>query len=90
MPSYKVILFRSDDDTTQQQYLNIQASAISNALPDVEIEQAVASDVRFKRFSPKAPRCPALVLLKDGARVRARHAKISHDEAVAWVREVTG
>lgn len=90
MPSYKVLLFSGVDDTMQQQYMNLQGEAITNALPHVEIEQALSNDSRFRKLSKKAPRTPALVLLKDGARVRARHSKISHDEAVRWVREATG
>jgi hypothetical protein len=87
MPSYKVVLF---SDSIHQQYMIDQELAINNALPQVTTEQATHEDARLALYSTIPTRMPALLVLKDGARLQIRHAKRGHDEIVTWIKSIVG
>jgi hypothetical protein len=87
MPSYKVVLF---SDSIHQQYMINQEQAINLALPQVATEQATHEDARLALYSTTPNRVPALLVLKDGARMQVKHAKRSHEEIVAWIQSIVG
>lgn len=87
MPTYKCVLF---SDSIHQQYMIDQELAINNAIPQVATEQATHEDARLALFSTTPTRMPALLILKDGARMQIKHAKRSHEEIVAWIQSIVG
>ena len=89
MPTYKVVLFHSISDIPQQQYMNEQKRAIQNSISNLEVEVADSTDFRLALYSSIPNRMPAVLILKDGARMQIKHAKLGHPEAVNWIRAVT-
>ena len=87
MPNYKVVLF---SDSIHQQYMIDQELAINDALPEVSTEQADYTDSRLALYSPTPTRMPALLVLKDGARMQIKHAKRTHEEIVTWIQSIVG
>ena len=87
MPNYKVVLF---SDSIHQQYMIDQELAINDALPQVATEQATHEDARLSLYSATPTRVPALLVLKDGARMQIKHAKRGHEEIVNWIKSIVG
>jgi len=87
MPTYKCVLF---SDSIHQQYMIDQELAINLALPQVEVEQATHEDSRLSLYSTTPTRMPALLVLKDGARLQIKHAKRGHSEIVTWIQSIVG
>lgn len=81
MPNYKVVLFT---DSIHQSYMTSQKEAIKKALPDVTIELVDHTDSRLALFTT-SQRVPCIMILKDDARMDAKHAKLSHADATNWV-----
>lgn len=82
MPNYKVVLFT---DSIHQQYMTEQQEAMKKAFPTITIELVDHTDSRFALYGARQ-RIPCIMTFKDDARMRSRHAKFQHDEAIAWVR----
>jgi hypothetical protein len=87
MAQYKVVLF---SDSISQQYMTEQQEAINNALPTLETELANSDDARLALYSTTPTRMPAILILKDNARMQIRHAKLSHTDAINWISARTG
>ena len=85
MPTYKCVLF---SDSIHQQYMIDQELAINLAIPQVATEQATHEDARLALYSTTPTRMPALLILKDGAKMQTQHAKRSHEEIVAWIQSI--
>ena len=75
-------------DSIHQQYMIDQEQAINNAIPQVATEQATHEDARLALYSTTPTRMPALLILKDGARMQIKHAKRSHEEIVTWIQSI--
>ena len=75
-------------DSIHQQYMIDQELAINLAIPQVATEQATHEDARLALYSTTPTRMPALLILKDGARMQIKHAKRSHEEIVAWIQSI--
>ena len=77
-------------DSIHQQYMIDQELAINLAIPQVATEQATHEDARLALYSTTPTRMPALLILKDGAKMQTKHAKRSHEEIVAWIQSIVG
>ena len=76
-------------DSIHQQYMIDQELAINLAIPQVATEQATHEDARLALYSTTPARMPALLILKDGAKMQIKHAKRSHEEIVAWIQSIS-
>jgi len=77
-------------DSIHQQYMIDQELAINLAIPQVATEQATHEDARLALYSTTPTRMPALLILKDGAKMQTKHAKRSHEEIVTWIQSIVG
>ena len=86
MSTYSVLIFT---DSVHKQYMTEQQKAIDNAISKVTSELVNHTDSRHAHFSTKQ-RVPCVMIFKDGARMQAKHSKISHDEMINWIKGVVG
>lgn len=90
MATYNVVLFADESDSTQQEYMTQQGQAITNAFSHVTVENVNSDDSRLNLYGKYADRVPAIIIFKNGGRMKARHAKLQHNEAVEWIRPYVG
>jgi hypothetical protein len=76
-------------DSVTQQYMIEQEQAINLALPEVTTEQANSDDARLALYSTTPTRMPALLILKDNAKMQIKHTKRSHEEIVTWIQSIS-
>jgi hypothetical protein len=81
MPNYKVVLFT---DSINLQYMIEQKQAINNSLPDLAVEVVDYTDFRLALYSTNQ-RVPCIMIFKDESRMRSRHAKLSHTDAITFI-----
>lgn len=86
MPTYKVVLFYDISNSTQQQYMKEQQQAIKNSLPEISVDLTDSNDSRLSLYGKYPDRTPCILILKDGARMQAKHSKLQHSEAINWIR----
>jgi len=85
MATYSVVLFYAESDDTQQQYMTEQQSAIQKAHPTLSVEVVSSTDSRLSLYGKYPERTPCILILKNGARMQAKHAKLQHTEAINWI-----
>jgi len=88
MATYSVVLFYAESDDTQQQYMTEQQSAIQKAHPALSVEVVSSTDSRLSLYGKYPDRTPCILILKNGARMQARHSKLSHTEATTWITSI--
>lgn len=81
----KLVAFTPESATSLTEYVKIQLNAISNAFPELEVEQANELDSRMQ-YAWYPDRFPAFIIFAEpGVRLAALHAKIGSDELIDWI-----
>lgn len=90
MASYSIVLFHSLNQATEKKYNEILKVAIENSISDLQVDLSNSTDSRLQKYAKKGPRCPCMIIFKDGHKVTSRHGKYNDAEVINWIKNVIG
>lgn len=87
--TFKVIIVVDSSNSQQQIYMNKQLLAIKKELPSVPVEIQNESFSLFQQHAKHHNRVPCYMIFKNDMYKTCKHAKLSNDQAINWVRRMT-
>ena len=90
MATYNIVLFHNLNQPIEQKYNENLQIVLKSSFPDLQIDLSNSTDTRLLKYSRKGPRCPCIMIFKDGYKVTTRHGKLDDQVAVEWISGIIG